>query len=406
MSKPVISIEKLGKQYKVGGKPFWALRDITLDVKRGEVLGIVGRNGAGKTTLLRILSRITDPTHGKAVIRGRVSTLLETGTGFHPDLSGRENIYLNGAILGMRPQEVKRRMEEIVEFSGVGKFIDAALKSYSSGMRSRLTFAVAAHLETEVLMIDEVLAVGDIAFQEKCLAKINDLTREDHRTVLFVSHSMGAIQSLCSSAILIEDGTIVAKGETEHVVAKYNSLLLGPKGSTEMTNTAGRPGSGTVRLTGMQLEDLDGKPITSVPAGSGARLVFDYVSVLDQEVRDVIVTVVIVGSKGFRLFGMPSDIIRSKLTLSAKSGQFVCTLPQLPLLPGHYDIVASVLVNRELADKIQNMCHLPVSHNDYYGTGRIQQGAMGDGLIDFSWDVRNGGPEPSSSSVASRESAV
>lgn len=389
MEQPVIQIRGLGKSYKVGGKPFWALRDVDLDVKRGEVLGVVGRNGAGKTTLLRILSRITEPTHGDAIIRGRVSTLLETGTGFHPDLSGRENIYLNGAILGMRPHEVKQRMEEIIEFSGVGRFIDSPLKTYSSGMRSRLTFSVAAHLETEVLMIDEVLAVGDIAFQEKCLAKINDMTKESDRTVLFVSHSMGAIQSLCTNAILIEDGTIAARGPTEHIISRYNSLLLGPRGRTDMASAKGRQGSGVVRLTELRMEDMSGRALESIPAGSPARLVLGYESIVAKPTDDVIVTMVIVGSKGFRLFGLPSDIIKAKLPITAGRGEFICTLPSMPLLPGHYDLVISCIVNRELTDKVQNVCRIVVSHNDYFATGRMQQGSFGDGLVDFSWTVKN-----------------
>lgn len=387
MEEPVIEIKGLGKAYRVGGKPFWALRDVDLTVRRGEVLGVVGRNGAGKTTLLRILSRITEPTHGEAIVRGRVSTLLETGTGFHPDLSGRENIYLNGAILGMRPHEVKRRMEEIVEFSGVGRFIDSPLKTYSSGMRSRLTFSVAAHLETEVLLIDEVLAVGDIAFQEKCLAKINDLTKESHRTVLFVSHSMGAIQSLCTNAILVEDGTVAARGPTEHIISRYNSLLLGPGGRTNMASAKGRQGSGIVRLTELRMEDVSGNPLESIPAGAPARLVLAYDSKVLKPTKNVIVTVVIVGSKGFRLFGLPSDIVKARLPITAGKGEFVCTLPSVPLLPGHYDLVISCIVNRELADKVQNVCRIVVSQSDYFSTGRLQQGSFGDGLVDFSWSV-------------------
>lgn len=385
MSDTVISVKNLGKSYLVGGKPHWAIRNISFDVQRGDVLGIVGRNGAGKTTMLRVLSRITDPTEGEARIKGRIGTLLETGTGFHPDLTGRENVYMNGAILGMRPKEIGQKFEEIVEFSGIGKFIDARVKTYSSGMRSRLTFAVAAHLDTEILMVDEVLAVGDIAFQEKCLSKMNQLTQQNERTILFVSHSMGAIQSLCNRAILIENSEIHTEGATETVVKAYSTLLLGPRGDADLSTAKGRPGSGLVRFTNMQLEDLDGNRIGSVPAGSGVRVVFGYESLLEAPSTDVILTVVVVGTKGTRLFGLPSDIIRSELSLVKKRGQFVCTIPKLPLLPGNYDIVASCIVNRELTDKITNTCHLTVSDNDYFGTGRLQQGNLGDMLVDFNW---------------------
>ena len=388
MPAPIISIQNLGKEYQIGGKSFWALRDITLDVQEGEVLGIVGRNGAGKTTLLRILSRITDPTHGHATVRGRVSTILETGTGFHPDLTGRENVYLNGAILGMQPREIRKRMDEIVEFSGVAKFIDAPLKSYSSGMRSRLTFAVAAHLETEVLLIDEVLATGDIAFQEKCLAKIDDLTRESSRTVIFVSHSMGAIQSLCTHAILIENGTVTSRGAPDHVVVDYNRLMLGAKGAPDMRATTGRKGSGSIRLVDMQVESLEGQLISGISAGRGARLVFDYESVLEHPTTDVTVTAVVVGSKGFSLFGLPSKSDGTGLTVGAGGGQLVCTLPRVPLLPGNYDVTVSVFANGELADRVENICKVSVSSEDYFGTGRLQQGGFGDGLVDFEWCVR------------------
>ena len=386
MSDTVISVRGLGKSYSVGGKPHWAIRDINFDVQRGDVLGIVGRNGAGKTTMLRVLSRITDPTEGEARIKGRIGTLLETGTGFHPDLTGRENVYLNGAILGMRSEEINAKFEEIVDFAGIGKFINSRVKTYSSGMRSRLSFAVAAHLDTEILMVDEVLAVGDIAFQEKCLNKMDQLTQHQERTILFVSHSMGAIQSLCNRAILIENSNVHTEGATETVVRAYTTLLLGPTGEADLSVAKGRPGSGLVRFTSMQLEDLDGNSISSVPAGGGVRIVFSYESNLEKPSNDVILTVVVVGSKGTRLFGLPSDIIRSELTLDKKRGQFVCTVSKLPLLPGNYDIVASCIVNRELTDKISNTCHITVSDSNYFGTGRLQQGNLGDVLVDFKWD--------------------
>ncbi|RME47458.1 MAG: ABC transporter ATP-binding protein, partial [Chloroflexi bacterium] len=193
----------------------WALRDVSFEVKRGEVVGIIGRNGAGKSTLLKILSRITEPTSGRAEIHGRVGSLLEVGTGFHPELTGRENIYLNGAILGMRKREIDRKFDEIVAFAEIEKFIDTPVKRYSSGMYVRLAFAVAAHLEPEILLVDEVLAVGDAAFQKKCLGKMGDVAKEG-RTVLFVSHNMAAITSLCQRAIWLEEGKIKEDGSAEH----------------------------------------------------------------------------------------------------------------------------------------------------------------------------------------------
>jgi lipopolysaccharide transport system ATP-binding protein len=203
---------------------FWALKDVSLEVKRGEVVGIIGRNGAGKSTLLKILSRITEPTEGYADINGRIASLLEVGTGFHPELTGRENIYLNGSILGMKHAEINRKFDEIVAFAEIDKFIDTAVKYYSSGMYVRLAFAVAAHLEPEILLVDEVLAVGDVGFQEKCLGKMGDVAKEG-RTVLFVSHNLGAIQRLCSNAVLLDCGTIHSRGIPPATVQNYLRLM-------------------------------------------------------------------------------------------------------------------------------------------------------------------------------------
>lgn len=201
----------------------WALKDVSFEVKRGDVLGVIGSNGAGKSTLLKILSRITEPTEGYAEIHGRMGSLLEVGAGFHPELTGRENVYMNGSILGMKKAEIDRKFDEIVAFSGVEKFIDTPVKHYSSGMYTRLAFAVAAHLESEIMLVDEVLAVGDVEFQKKCRGKIVDVTKEG-RTVLFVSHSMDAILKLCPTTILLNDGKIVAQGSSSQVIAQYLSL--------------------------------------------------------------------------------------------------------------------------------------------------------------------------------------
>jgi lipopolysaccharide transport system ATP-binding protein len=205
-----------------GADDFWALRDVSFEVQPGEVVGIIGRNGAGKSTLLKILSRITEPTSGRAVLRGRVASLLEVGTGFHPELSGRENIYLNGSILGMKRHEIQRKFDEIVDFSGVEKFLETPVKRYSSGMYVRLAFAVAAHLDPEILIIDEVLAVGDVEFQSKCLGKMRDAARSG-KTVLFVSHNLASVQQLTSKCVLLHEGRVRTQGQTDQVVANYLS---------------------------------------------------------------------------------------------------------------------------------------------------------------------------------------
>lgn len=227
---------------------FWALKDLNFEIKRGEAVGIVGSNGAGKSTLLKVLSRITEPTLGQIEIKGRMASLLEVGTGFHPELSGRENIYLNGAILGMSRAEVKRKFDEIVDFSGVEKFLDTPVKRYSSGMYVRLAFAVAAHLESEILIVDEVLAVGDAEFQKKCLGKMGEVTKEDGRTVLFVSHNMGAINDLCSSAILLKNGTVFNRGSTREIVKEYFKSPVKISSSTNLNDYKSRRGNGEIRF--------------------------------------------------------------------------------------------------------------------------------------------------------------
>ena len=212
-----------GQEKQIEGDHFWALQDINLEVKKGEILGIIGKNGAGKSTLLKVLSRVTAPTKGQIKVKGRIVSLLEVGTGFHPELTGRENIFMNGAILGMSKQEIRSKLDEIIDFSGVESFVDTPVKRYSSGMYVRLAFAVAAHLEPEILIIDEVLAVGDAEFQKKCLGKMGKVAQEG-RTVLFVSHNMNAINNLCAEAVLLLNGNILCRGESGEVIDKYLSL--------------------------------------------------------------------------------------------------------------------------------------------------------------------------------------
>jgi len=236
----------------------WALKNVNFKVEPGEILGIIGPNGAGKTTLLKILTRITPPTEGKVVVGGRVGSLLEVGTGFHPELTGRENIYLNGAILGMRKKEIDKKFDEIVEFAGIGKFLDTPLKRYSSGMSVRLAFSVAAHLDTDILLVDEVLAVGDAAFQKKSLSKMQNIVAGGGRTVLFVSHNMSAISSLCNRTILLRDGNIAAQGSTPQVVAEYLSSRDNSSGET-VWSFEDAPSSELVKLRAVRVLNEQGK---------------------------------------------------------------------------------------------------------------------------------------------------
>jgi lipopolysaccharide transport system ATP-binding protein len=253
-------------------KTFWALKDVSLDVARGEVIGIIGRNGAGKSTLLKVLSRITEPTSGRAEVYGRMASLLEVGTGFHPELSGRENVYLNGSILGMRRAELARKFDEIVAFAEIERFIDMPVKRYSSGMYVRLAFAVAAHLEPEILIVDEVLAVGDAIFQEKCLTAMQR-TASSGKTVLFVSHNMASIQHLCNRAVLVKAGRIVEEGAPRDVVKSYLSELSAAQqdGNVSVRDWPDRLTNGQARIVGFEITDAGGQPCRSIPVGGAVR---------------------------------------------------------------------------------------------------------------------------------------
>lgn len=252
---------------------FWALRQISFDVQPGDVVGIIGHNGAGKSTLLKILSQITEPTAGRVELEGRVASLLEVGTGFHPELSGRENVFLNGAILGMRHKEIKRKFDAIVGFAEVEKFIDMPVKRYSSGMAVRLAFAVAAHLDPEILVVDEVLAVGDASFQKRCLGKMQEVSAGG-RTVLFVSHNMPAVKSLCSRAILLEQGRLTCDGTVDEVVAAYLFNRCANVESREISDAAPRLGTGEVRIRSVRLTDLSGQDVTELYFGQPFRVSF------------------------------------------------------------------------------------------------------------------------------------
>jgi lipopolysaccharide transport system ATP-binding protein len=246
-AKRVVGLEKK--------EEFWALKDINFEVKKGEVVGIIGKNGAGKSTLLKILSQITPPTTGEIVIRGRVGSLLEVGTGFHPELTGRENIFLNGAILGMKRVEIAKKFDQIVAFAGVEKFLDTPVKHYSSGMYVRLAFSVAAHMEPDILIVDEVLAVGDAEFQKKCLGKMDEITKKDGRTILFVSHNMNAVKQLCSRVVVLEQGKVSFIGETDEAIQYYNNEMIDNAG----TVWEGDAGDDEIRITNVTAKSLDGK---------------------------------------------------------------------------------------------------------------------------------------------------
>jgi lipopolysaccharide transport system ATP-binding protein len=256
--KRLISLQPHSSNLKHSKEEFWALKDVSFEVKQGDRIGVIGRNGAGKTTLLKLLSRITEPTTGRIAIKGRTASLLEVGTGFHPELTGRENIYLNGAILGMAKAEIKKKFDEIVSFSEIEKFLDTPVKRYSSGMHVRLAFAVAAHLEPEILLVDEVLAVGDAEFQKKSLGKMEDVSTKEGRTVLFVSHNMPAVTRLCTKAILLKEGCIFKSGEANKVVSDYLLFGVETMAAREWSDLDTAPGNDVVRLCAVRVRDEKG----------------------------------------------------------------------------------------------------------------------------------------------------
>ncbi len=427
MSDIVIKAENLGKKYIIGhqaergnytalrdvlmknartlwnktkdlatGKPViqgdtmeevWALKDVSFEIRRGEAVGIIGRNGAGKSTLLKILSRITEPTEGRVTIRGRVASLLEVGTGFHPELSGRENIYLNGTILGMTRKEIKQKFDEIVAFAEVEKYLDTPVKRYSSGMYVRLAFAVAAHLEPEILVVDEVLAVGDAQFQKKCLGKMGDVAKEG-RTVLFVSHNMAAIENLCVKAILIDNGRIVKQNNAITTIQYYlETILPSIIEDIPLADRKDRSGNSVIRLTSFHIEDIHGNKLMAVRSGMDIVLVFGYRSNRIEQLRDIDI--------GFS--------IRDKVTLAVlyssyvgqtfervpSKGEFRCLLERIPLSVGRFQIGARVTVSGQEADWPRNAVgHLDIESGDFYGTGKEGFGTSAPLLLMGQWTIQ------------------
>lgn len=349
----------------------WALKDISFEVQQGEVLGIIGRNGAGKSTLLKILSRITDPTEGRAVIHGRVNALLEVGTGFHQELTGRENIYMSAALHGMKRAEINRKFEEIVDFAGIEKFIDTPVKRYSSGMYTRLAFSVAAHLEPDVLIVDEVLAVGDVEFQRKCLGKMEDVAREG-RTVLFVSHQMEAVSKMCSRCMLLKNGRIAATGLTGEIIERY--VQEAESAEVEPLRTRkDRGGAGRLRFTDTWVENERGERVDWVTMGQSMKIIATYEVSPGERVRDMLV--------GFGLNTVRNVAITDLANLysgdyfegeAPRRGRVECFIPRLPLNRGvyTYNVIART-TGLEVEDYVIHAGRFNVEAGDFFGTGRI-----------------------------------
>ena len=373
-----------GRRTALETEEFWALRDVSFALSSGAVLGIIGRNGAGKSTLLKILSRITEPTEGRIVLRGRAASLLEVGTGFHPELSGRENIYLNGSILGMPRAEITRKFDDIVAFAGTELFLDTPVKRYSSGMYVRLAFAVAAHLEPEILIVDEVLAVGDAEFQQKCLGKMGEVARSG-RTVLFVSHQMAAVQNLCTEALLIEKGRVASRGAVADVIGQY---LAGAPELIDLSS-AHREGSGTLQFTGVALKDAAGNVVRSFNSGPAATLEIGLECVGDAQ-RNIRIGVGFDDHMGYRVATLATHLVGVDIPVLAPGRHLVSlTVPHLPLAPGRYGLALYVSAQGETADWLLNAGSFAVDAGDFYGTGQLPQSGARQGvvLIDHSFTV-------------------
>ena len=324
----------------------WALRDVSFEVGQGEVVGVIGRNGAGKSTLLKVLSKITDPSAGRAELFGRVGSLLEVGTGFHPELTGRENIYLNGAILGMSKGEIDRKFDEIVAFSEIDRFLDTPVKRYSSGMYVRLAFAVAAHLEPEILLVDEVLAVGDAAFQRKCLGKMKDVAGHG-RTVLFVSHNMGAVRALCERGIVFSGGRLHYDGPANAAVDEYLAQME-EASAQSLSHREDRGGEGNARFTSIEIRAADGVPVSTLNTGQPVRFVFSY----EGELATPGCSFIINDARGSRLSLLSTEYSHDTDVVDPAIGrQLVCDVDALPLMPGEYNLDVQLL-NRGVAEDI------------------------------------------------------
>jgi len=365
----------------------WALNDVSLRVEPGEVLGIIGRNGAGKSTLLKILSKITYPTTGRVNVNGRVASLLEVGTGFHEELTGRENIMLNASILGMKKAEVLKKMDAILDFAGVTKFIDTPIKRYSSGMRLRLGFAVAAHLDPDILIIDEVLAVGDAGFQKKCLGIMEGL-RSSGRTVLFVSHNLAAVENLCSRVVWIDKGKVRQDGNTQEVIRGYmDSFGEGKTSGHDLSTHPHRSGSGHIRFTSFEQLGLDRRPLKIVRSGDGFVLRFHYTVNARASLPAFVIRLhTLLGTLAIEMNSWMVDYEIPYLA-PGDDGYIDLEIGYLNLTPGRYLVTLEVGVVGVVYDRLEYCGTLEVEASDFYGTGKGVESRFGIMFVPIKWNL-------------------
>ena len=386
---PYLKIGETNDRSTKGSSEYvWALRDINFKVEQGDVLGIIGKNGAGKSTLLKLLSKVTGPTTGVIRARGRIGSLLEVGTGFHQEMTGRENIYLNGAILGMTKHEISRKLDEIVDFSGCERYIDTPVKRYSSGMMVRLGFAVAAHLDPEILVVDEVLAVGDAEFQKKAIGKMKDVSSGEGRTVLFVSHNMASVRKLCKTGIVLNNGTVYYQGGVDDSIDKY--MTIGSE-EYEGKNISDYPRfgkcSGKVKFEGMEFLDKDGNT-TFLRCGHFVRIKFKL-RVQSQEVNDFRISFDISDVYGTKLITFPSYALMDGVAIEEGIRYVSCDIEKFPLTVGYYKMTLWCADGKETSDFIDSLVTLEVEGDDFFGLGRkTSQNLLGKVVLsEYNWNL-------------------
>jgi lipopolysaccharide transport system ATP-binding protein len=381
----------------------WALQDASFDIHQGEVVGIIGGNGAGKSTLLKILSEITPPSSGRALLQGRVASLLEVGTGFHPELTGRDNVYLNGAIMGLTRRDVRARFDDIAAFSGVEDYLDTPVKRYSSGMRVRLGFAVAAHLEPEILIIDEVLAVGDAAFQQKCLGKLGEVARTG-RTVLFVSHNLSSVENLCQRGIVLKSGQLVFDGTQTEAIAHYLDSI-GESG-VSLRDRKDRTGSGELRVSAIEMRDSEGRSTRTVFAGQDVELHVHFENPQRLQFSGLSVQIMVKTQLESPVFTHSNRLSRCQFENLPAAGRFVCRIPRLPLPVSTFRLsflIAAMTGSATLAvDAMENAFEFDVAGGDFFGIGKLPKIAQGVCLVPAEWHIQS----DSTANVAASEVAV
>lgn len=382
---PYLKIGEVNDRASKGSSEYvWALRDIDFKVEQGDVVGIIGKNGAGKSTLLKLLSKVTAPTTGTIRARGRIASLLEVGTGFHQEMTGRENIYMNGAILGMTKQEITSKLDEIVAFSGCERYLDTPVKRYSSGMMVRLGFAVAAHLDPEILVVDEVLAVGDAEFQKKAIGKMQDISHGEGRTVLFVSHNMASMKALCNHGVLLEQGMVRCIGDMGDVISEYQRISM-EKTALDILTREDRFGTGKVKLQNIEILNADDEPIDSISVGSEFHIRVTMKNYAWQS-TDIVqeLCVGINDEYGQRNFIMNNIFIDKNITISPDITNYTFVVKKCPLNIGNYSM-AFFLSDKmhNVVDAINNVGCLHVESGDFYGTGKCNRYGLGRFIVPY-----------------------